>query len=96
MVRRLSPKSARIVKYLLADPGREYYGYDIIKECDAQAATVYRLLNNFAERGWMDRRTEASPLEGRPARKVYRITGQGVPALNYELTRFFEAGLVPA
>ena len=95
-MRRLSPKSARIVRYLLADPGRNYHGYDIIKECDAKAGTVYRLLGNFTENGWMERTTEASPHNGRPPRKVYRITGQGIPALNYELTRFTEAGLTPA
>lgn len=91
-MRLASEETARLYSFLLNDPGREYYGYEIIRDCDGvSATTVYRTLRKMEDRGWMSRRNEVNPEEGLPPRKVYKLTGTGVPAVNHELARFCAA-----
>jgi PadR family transcriptional regulator AphA len=60
-----------------------FSGYDLKKVFDtsvnhfwpADQSQIYRTLARLAERGWAE--VEVVPQQGRPARKVYQITGAG-------------------
>ena len=67
------------------------YGFDIMDATGLPSGTVYPLLRRLEGAGCVESRwepEEAAAREGRPARKYYRITGQGEELLARAKTRF--------
>ncbi len=72
---------------LLADPAAPHYGYDLMKATRLASGTLYPMLARLQQEGlvdsqWEDRSQEAG---GRPPRKYYRLTAEGVRVARLEL-----------
>jgi DNA-binding PadR family transcriptional regulator len=67
------------------------YGFDIIDATGLPSGTVYPLLRRLERMGCVESRWEGqakAAREGRPARKYYRIRGEGRELLARARTRF--------
>lgn len=78
-----------VLQLLLADPERELYGFEIGQEAGLPSGTVHPILARLEALGWVSSRWEdVDPSEaGRPARRYYRLTGDGVSAARAALAR---------
>jgi PadR family transcriptional regulator, regulatory protein PadR len=71
-----SPATCRTLAALLAhDDG--LHGYDITRAAGVKAGTLYPMLIRLEQAGLLDSAWETSPMPGRPARHVYRLTPKG-------------------
>jgi PadR family transcriptional regulator PadR len=70
------------LRAFLDDPARERYGLDLAQEAGLEPGTVYPILIAFENAGWLrSREEEVDPhLEGRPRRRYYVLTADGVSA----------------
>jgi PadR family transcriptional regulator PadR len=76
-----------VLRALLAEPSRELYGLEIGTAVDLPSGTVHPILARLEGVGWVESRWEdVDPREqGRPARRYYRLTGDGVEAARQAL-----------
>ncbi len=79
----------RVLRVLIADPAAPHYGYDLMKAARLPSGTLYPMLARLQQQGlveseWETRREDAG---GRPPRKYYRLTGEGVRVTRLELAR---------
>jgi PadR family transcriptional regulator, regulatory protein PadR len=68
------------LRALLAYPGREMYGLQVITATGLRSGVVYPILARFEGRGWLESRWETLPAAGdlkRPPRRYYRLTDDG-------------------
>jgi PadR family transcriptional regulator, regulatory protein PadR len=77
----------RVLRVLVADPAAPRYGYDLMKAARLPSGTLYPMLARLQQEGlvdsqWEDERPDAG---GRPPRKYYRLTAEGVRAARLEL-----------
>jgi PadR family transcriptional regulator PadR len=75
--RRPSPQTARVLAALVAEAGAWRYGYDLGRQVDVKAGSLYPILIRLHEAGLLDSRWESSPPPGRPPRHEYRLTDAG-------------------
>jgi PadR family transcriptional regulator PadR len=73
----------------LEDPLRELYGLEICQAAELPSGTVHPILARFEGLGWLESRWEdIDPRdEGRPQRRYYRLTSQGVEHARLALAR---------
>jgi DNA-binding PadR family transcriptional regulator len=79
----------RVLRVLVADPAAPHYGYDLMKATRLASGTLYPMLARLQQDGlvdsqWEDQRPDAG---GRPPRKYYRLTAEGVRVARVELAR---------
>jgi DNA-binding PadR family transcriptional regulator len=69
-----------VLRALLDERGVELYGLDLIKKTGLGPGTVYPILKRLEKERWLTSRWErVDPSdEARPARRYYRMTGDGV------------------
>ncbi len=77
----------RVLRVLVADPAAPHYGYDLMKAARLASGTLYPMLARLQQEGlvdsqWEDQRMDAG---GRPPRKYYRLTAEGVRVARLEL-----------
>src|SRR5262249_33895419 len=79
-VPRLSHQSLLILSLFLAERGVGLSGADVMKATGLMSGTVYPILLRFEESGLLvsEWERESASALGRPQRRVYEITGQGV------------------
>lgn len=58
------------------DPGG-VHGWQIITVIKRAAPTVYGVVDKLEDAGWLDSWWEDSPVEGRPRRRMYKLTPNG-------------------
>jgi DNA-binding PadR family transcriptional regulator len=70
----------RVVAALLADPAAERYGLELMQDTGLPSGTLYPILVRLERAGWVESRWEdVDPVaEGRPVRRYYRLTSDGV------------------
>ena len=78
--RRPSPQTTAVLRALRATTGWSH-GYDLCRELDLKAGTVYPILIRLAERGLVETVWEDDAPQGRPARHLYRLSSAGVDLL---------------
>ena len=68
-----------VLRALLAEPGREMYGYEVVRAAGLASGTVYPILARLEAAGWAEsEREKINPqAEGRPPRRYYRLTAEG-------------------
>lgn len=68
-----------VLELLLADPGHERFGLEIVDSTGLPPGTIYPILARLEHLGWLDSRWEdIDPHEaGRPRRRYYRLTATG-------------------
>lgn len=78
-----------VLEAFLDDPQRELYGLEICQAADLPSGTVHPILARFEGLGWLESRWEdIDPRhEGRPQRRYYRLTRDGVAEAGVALAR---------
>src|ERR1700687_570502 len=74
---RLSSQTRAVLSAFLERASQWRYGYDLSRETDLKAGTVYPILMRLSDAGWLEARWEepSSPL--RPPHHMYRLTQDG-------------------
>ena len=86
---RLTTPVLKVMAALLADPGAERYGLQLMQDTGLPSGTLYPILVRLERAGWVESRwEEADPVaEGRPNRRYYRLTAEGAVAARDEVAR---------
>jgi PadR family transcriptional regulator, regulatory protein PadR len=79
----------RVLRVFLADPSARHYGYDLMKAARLPSGTLYPMLARLQDQGlatsqWEPLRDDA---DGRPPRKYYQLTGEGIRVARLELAQ---------
>jgi PadR family transcriptional regulator, regulatory protein PadR len=79
----------RVLKVLIADPAAPHYGYDLIRAARVTSGTLYPMLARLHQQGLVESEWEPQQHDagGRPPRKYYRLTGEGIRVTRLELAR---------
>ncbi|MBO3750496.1 PadR family transcriptional regulator [Streptosporangiaceae bacterium NEAU-GS5] len=79
----------RVLRVFLEDPDAHRYGYDLMKAAKLASGTLYPMLARLQEEGLLASEWEAprDDAGGRPPRKYYRLTGEGVRISRLELAQ---------
>lgn len=84
---RITIPVARVLATLLTDPEAERYGLDLMTMTELPSGTLYPILHRLRAAGWLT--AEWEPVDpaavGRPARRYYRLTAEGVAAARQAL-----------
>ena len=85
--RGLSLAAIKLLSLMLEDPTADHYGLDLSKRAGVLTGTVYPLLKRLEDLGWLESRLEEidAVSEGRPARRLYRLTGEGARQARAEI-----------
>jgi hypothetical protein len=67
-----------VLQALGADPMRWRYGYELGREVNLKAGSLYPILMRLHDRGLLESSWEPVPAAGRPPRHLYRLTAAGV------------------
>lgn len=69
-----------VLRALIAEPAREMYGLEIGTEAGLESGTIHPILARLERYGWLRSHWEdADPKqEGRPRRRYYQLTPDGV------------------
>jgi DNA-binding PadR family transcriptional regulator len=87
-----------VLRALLTDPSKELYGVEIGRAAGLPSGTVHPILARLETAGWLTSRWEdIDPrTEGRPARRYYRLTPDGLELAQAALARAYQASARPA
>ena len=88
---RMTIPTQRVLAALLGDPERELYGVEIGEAAELRSGTVHPILARLEGVGWLASRWEEidPQAEGRPPRRYYRLTDDGVLAARAALARAY-------
>ncbi len=80
MAPRMTTSVLKVAAALLADPAAERYGLQLMQATGLPSGTLYPILVRLERAGWVESRWEQTDpaAEGRPARRYYRLTPDGV------------------
>lgn len=100
---RITLPTQLVLHALLEDPTQEMYGLEIGLLAGLRSGTIHPILARLEGMGWLDSRWEEvdARVEGRPPRRYYRLTADGVISARAYLARAYGAsaplrGLRPA
>ena len=79
MPQRMTSQTMRLLEVLFTDPARDWYGLELMGLAGLRSGTAYPILHRLEAEGWLkSTREEIDPMEeGRPRRRLYRLTGLG-------------------
>lgn len=79
---RLSTDALKVLGAMLEDPMAWYYGLQLSRNAHISTGTIYPMLARLENAEWLESRwEEQGPKdEGRPRRRLYRLTGSGAQA----------------
>jgi PadR family transcriptional regulator, regulatory protein PadR len=77
---RLTWAILKVLKVLLDDPASKHYGLEIGKAAGLPSGSIYPLLMRLEQAGWLESEWEKvdPKAAGRPRRRMYQLTGQGM------------------
>src|SRR5918995_4062122 len=95
---RMTIPTQLVLQALLADPERELYGVELGEQAGLRSGTVHPILARLEGVGWLASRWEdIDPrAEGRPARRYYQLTPDGIELAQAALARAYTATARPA
>lgn len=84
---RITTSVVRVLSALLADPGADRYGLDLMQDTGLASGTLYPILIRLQRAGWVESYWEdIDPVaQGRPSRRYYRLTVDGAVRARQEL-----------
>jgi PadR family transcriptional regulator, regulatory protein PadR len=93
----MTKTTLQVLARLLQEPTAEWYGFDLIDQTKIKSGTLYPILIRLEKAGWLESRLEdVDPhVVGRPARRLYLLTGEGERLARAELASHLDA-LAPA
>jgi PadR family transcriptional regulator, regulatory protein PadR len=79
----------RVLRVMITDPSAQHYGYDLMKAAKLPSGTLYPMLARLQQDGLVDSEWEAQREDagGRPPRKYYRLTAEGLRVARLELAQ---------
>ncbi|MET7418752.1 PadR family transcriptional regulator [Dactylosporangium sp. NPDC005555] len=89
---RMTAAVAKVLSAFLTDPAVDRYGLDLMRVTGHPSGTLYPILLRLQRAGWVDARWEdVDPVAaGRPARRYYRLTPDGVVAARTAVAELYE------
>jgi PadR family transcriptional regulator len=83
----MTTTTLKVLARMLEKPSGEWYGFDLIDQTKIQSGTLYPILIRLEKARWLDSRLEdIDPhVAGRPARRLYSLTGEGERLARAEL-----------
>jgi len=86
---KLTAPLQRVLRVMIADPSALHYGYDLMKAAKLPSGTLYPMLARLQQDGLVDSEWEAQREDagGRPPRKFYRLTAEGLRVARLELAQ---------
>ena len=77
---RMSLQTLKVLEAFLDDPGEQLAGADVQKRSGLASGTLYPILLRLEAAGWFVSRWETidPAAEGRPRRRLYRLTPSGL------------------
>ena len=69
----------------MEDPTNQHWGYDLGKRVGIRSGVLYPILRRMLEEGWLSDGWEDTPARGRPPRRYYELTAEGVAHFSAEL-----------
>jgi PadR family transcriptional regulator PadR len=77
---RMTMATQRVLHAMLESAPRERYGLELMRATGLKSGTLYPILGRLEENGLAESRWEEvdSSAEGRPRRRLYRLTPNGV------------------
>src|SRR3954469_23697017 len=84
---RVTVAVATVLRLFVDDPTEARYGYDLMRQTGFPSGKLYPILARLESAGWLAKeREQVDPGDaGRPARRMYRITGAGLQQARLEL-----------
>ncbi|GAA2395046.1 PadR family transcriptional regulator [Dactylosporangium salmoneum] len=94
---RMTVTTARVLAALLTDPGADRYGLELMQATGLASGTLYPILHRLQDAGWLAAEWEdVDPVAaGRPARRFYRLTIDGVESARLALAELRRQTSVP-
>jgi DNA-binding PadR family transcriptional regulator len=76
----MTPLRLRLLLALAVAPGAELCGADLARDVELTSGGVYIALHDLARAGWLESRWEEGDPKrlGRPLRRYYRVTPEGL------------------
>jgi PadR family transcriptional regulator, regulatory protein PadR len=74
-------QSVRVLRAMLRDPEKEFYGTKLAEKADVPVGSIYGILREATQQGWLAARWEdddPDATRSRPPRKLYRFTTEGI------------------
>ncbi|GIH08464.1 hypothetical protein Rhe02_65310 [Rhizocola hellebori] len=89
---RVTAGVAQVLAVLLGDPKLGWYGLDLMRATGQSSGRLYPVLARLLAAGWVraDWEDIDSAVSGRPARRCYRLTPDGVVVARAELAAVHE------
>lgn len=86
---RMTLPTQLVLRAMLADPAREMYGLEIGQAAELASGTIHPILARLERCGWLESRWEDKDphLVGRPRRRYYRLTSDGIVGATRALNR---------
>jgi DNA-binding PadR family transcriptional regulator len=84
---RITAGVARLLAVLVVDATQWRYGLDLMRATGQPSGSLYPMLTRLEAAGWLDAEWEdVDPVaQGRPARRYYRLTADGLTLARNEL-----------
>jgi len=84
---RITIAVATVLRVFLEDTSQPRYGYELMRLTGYPSGKLYPLLARLERAGWLTKELEDidPAIQGRPARRLYRISEEGARAARYEL-----------
>jgi PadR family transcriptional regulator PadR len=84
---RVTAAVSKVLAALLEDPEADRYGLDLMRASGHPSGTLYPILLRLQKAGWVDATWEEidPAAAGRPARRYYRLTPDGLASARIEL-----------
>jgi DNA-binding PadR family transcriptional regulator len=95
---RITTTVARVLRRFLDDPAVPRYGFDLMRATGLSSGTLYVILARLQAAGWLTGvQEDIDPaVVGRPARRLYLLSPEGVRAARLELAALSELLRPPA
>ena len=86
---RLTHNGVLVLKACMDQAGKQLHGYELMQLTGLASGTIYPVLMRFEDAGWLTSSWEAvdPKEEGRPRRRLYRITGAGAAMVSSHFAR---------
>ena len=94
---RMTIPTQLVLRALLGDPDTELYGVEIGTVAGLPSGTVHPILARLEGLGWVTSRWEDidPSVEGRPARRYYKLDGAGADAARNALAGAYQSRRAP-
>jgi PadR family transcriptional regulator PadR len=94
----VTKSSAKVLGAFLIQPSHEQYGFGLMKSTGVKSGSLYPMLERLERLGWIEAFDESidERTEGRPKRRLYRLTALGEREARRALADFYrDLGPVP-